>query len=47
MHRASAPIGDHVPINIDDPLGLVRYQYRPQGLGGVHALKLAQKLAQR
>ena len=47
MHRAPAPIGDHVPINIDDRPCSVCSQRRHQRLGGVHALKLSQKLAQR
>ena len=36
-----------MPINIDERPGAVGYQHRPQGRGGVHALQLSQKLAQR
>ena len=47
VHGAPAPVGNHVTIDIDDRPCLVRYQHRHQGLGGVHALQLSQKLAQR
>ena len=47
VHGPPAPIGDHVPIDIDDLARLCRYQRRHQGLGGADALKLPQKLAQR
>ena len=46
MHRPPAPIGDHVSINVDDWARLGRSQYRHQGHGGMHTLKLPQKLTQ-
>ena len=47
VHGQPAPIGDHVPIDIDDWARLGRYQRGQQDLGGTHTFKLSQKLTQR
>jgi hypothetical protein len=43
VHGLPAPIGEHVPIDIDHLAPLGRYQHRPRGLGGPDALELPQQ----
>jgi hypothetical protein len=47
VHGLPAPVGDHVPIDVDELAHLGRYQYRHQCLGGTDALQVPQKLTQR
>ena len=47
VHRRPAPVGNHVPIDIGDPTGLVRHQRGQQRRCSINAFELSQKLTQR
>ena len=46
VHGNPAPIGDHVPIDIDELAWLLGHQRRQQCLSGINAFELPQQLTQ-
>ena len=46
MHRLLSPISNHVAIDIGEAASGLRHQRPHQGLGGIDAFELSQKLGQ-